>query len=132
MATNAGTIFGRGISFPPRIGADGRVVWSEGETNVRESIRVILMTEQPERLRAPSFGGSLGRFLFEPNTVTTRRLIQDRITKELAQWEPRIKVQSVDVEKDDEDPQAAVATITYKLVATQAVERVNVNVSLGT
>ena len=93
MATNAGTIFGRGISFPPRIGGDGRLVWSEGETNVRESIRVILMTEQPERLRAPSFGGSLGRFLFEPNTVTTRRLIQDRITKELAQWEPRIQVQ---------------------------------------
>ena len=129
---NAGTIFGRGISFPPRIGADGRVVWSEGETNVRESIRVILMTEQAERLRAPSFGGSLGRFLFEPNTVTTRRLIQDRITKELAQWEPRIQVQSVDVEADADDPQGAVATITYKLIATQAVERVNVNVSLGT
>ena len=132
MATNAGTIFGRGISFPPRVGADGRVVWSEGETNVRESIRVILMTEQPERLRAPSFGGSLGRFLFEPNTVTTRRLIQDRITKELAQWEPRIQVQTVDVQPDADDPQAAVATITYKLIATQAIERVNVNVSLGT
>lgn len=132
MAMNAGAIFGRGISFPPRIGADGRVVWSEGETNVRESIRVILMTEQPERLRAPSFGGSLGRFLFEPNTVTTRRLIQDRITKELAQWEPRIQVQTVDVEADAEDPQAAVATITYKLIATQAIERVNVSVSLGT
>jgi phage baseplate assembly protein W len=114
------------------VGADGRVVWSEGETNVRESIRVILMTEQTERLRAPSFGGSLGRFLFEPNTVTTRRLIQDRITKELAQWEPRIQVQSVDVQADADDPQAAVATITYKLIATQAVERVNVNVSLGT
>src|SRR5213075_2055909 len=108
MATNAGTIFGRGISFPPRIGADGRVVWYEGETNVRESIRVILMTEQPERLRSPSFGGSLGRFLFEPNTVTTRRLIQDRITKELAQWEPRIQVQTVDVDADGDDPQAAV------------------------
>jgi uncharacterized protein len=132
MAMNAGAIFGRGISFPPRIGADGRVVWSEGETNVRESIRVILMTEQPERLRAPSFGGSLGRFLFEPNTVTTRRLIQDRITKELAQWEPRIQVQTVDVEADADDPQAAVATITYKLIATQAIERVNLSVSLGT
>ena len=132
MATNAGTIFGRGISFPPRIGGDGRLVWSEGETNVRESIRVILMTEQPERLRAPSFGSSLGRFLFEPNTVTTRRLIQDRITKELAQWEPRIQVQSVDVQADADDPQAAVATITYKLIATQAIERVNVNVNLGT
>ena len=97
----------------------------------RESIRVILMTEQPERLRTPKFGGSLGRFLFEPNTVSTRRSIQERITRELAQWEPRIRVESVNVDPDPSDPQAAIATITYKLVATQAVERVSVGVSLG-
>jgi phage baseplate assembly protein W len=128
---NAGQIFGRGISFPPRVGPDGRVAWSEGEANVRESIRVILMTEQPERLRAPKFGGSLGQFLFEPNTVSTRRSIQERITRELGQWEPRIRVESVNVDPDPADPQAAIATITYKLVATQAVERVSVGVSLG-
>jgi len=132
MLSNAGKIFGKGISFPPRVGADGRVAWSEGETNVRESIRVILMTEQPERLRAPSFGGSLGRYLFEPNTVATRRSIQDRITRELAQWEPRISVESVNVDADKDDPMAAVATITYKLIATQAVERVSLSVTLVT
>ena len=132
MVTNAGKIFGRGMSFPPRVGADGRVAWSEGETNVRESIRVILMTEQPERLRTPDFGGSLGRFLFEPNTVSTRRSIQDRITKELAQWEPRISVESVNVDEDTNDPTAAIATITYKLIATQTVERVSLSVTLGT
>lgn len=129
---NAGLIFGRGISFPPRVSADGRVAWSEGETNVRESIRVILMTERPERLRTPNFGGSLGRFLFEPNTVATRRAIQDRITKELALWEPRISIQAVEVDPEPEDPTAAIATITYKLIATQAVERVSVSVTLGT
>jgi phage baseplate assembly protein W len=132
MLTNAGKVFGRGISFPPRVGADGRVAWSEGETNVREAIRVILMTEQPERLRTPTFGGSLGRFLFEPNTVATRRSIQDRITKELAQWEPRISVESVNVDADKDDPTAAVAVITYKLIATQTVERVSLSVTLGT
>ena len=132
MMTNAGKIFGRGMSFPPRVGADGRVAWSEGETNVRESIRVILMTEQPERLRTPDFGGSLERFLFEPNTVSTRRSIQDRITKERAQWEPRITVESVNVEADTNDPTAAIAIITYKLIATQTIERVNLSVTLGT
>jgi phage baseplate assembly protein W len=128
---NAGNIFGRGLSFPPRVGPDGRLAWSEGETNVRESIRVILMTEQPERLRTPKFGGSLGRFLFEPNTVSTRRSIEDRIKRELAQWEPRIRVESVNVDADPVDPQGTIATITYKLVATQAIERVTVGVTLG-
>jgi Bacteriophage baseplate protein W len=127
---DAGKILGRGISFPPRVGPDGRVAWSEGEVNVREAIRVILLTEQRERLRLPAFGGSLSRFLFEPNTVTTRQLLRDRITRELQQWEPRITVESVAVEPDEGDPQAAIATITYRLVATRARESVSLSVSL--
>jgi phage baseplate assembly protein W len=126
-----GRLFGKGLAFPPRVGSDGRVAWSEGETNVREAIRVILMTEQRERLMLPEFGGSLGLFLFEPNTVTTRHLIKDRIERALAQWEPRIAVESVVVEPDAEHAQAAVATITYRLVATQSRERVSLGVTLA-
>lgn len=129
--SNAGKIFGKGISFPPRIGADGRIVWSEGEENIREAIRVILMTELNERLYLPDFGGGLNRFLFEPNTTTTRQLIRDRITKALASWEPRIVVESVSVEADSQDQQSAIATIYYKLVATQATERVSLTVTLN-
>lgn len=128
---DAGKIFGRGISFPPRVGPDGRVAWSIGETNVREAIRIILMTDERERLTLPDFGGSLSSFLFEPNTVATRHQIQDRIVKALAQWEPRIRVESVSVDPDANDVQAAIATITYKLVATQARERVSLNVTLA-
>lgn len=128
---DSGQIFGRGISFPPRVGSDGRVAWSAGEVNVREAIRVILMTEQRERLHLPEFGGSLGLFLFEPNTVTTRQLIKDRISKALARWEPRINVQSIDVDPDPTDAQAVIATITYKLVATQVRERVSLTVTLA-
>src|SRR5258705_7092434 len=126
-----GRIFGRGISFPPRVGADGRVAWSEGEANVRESIRVILMTEQRERIALPGFGGSLGRFLFEPNVVETHHAIQSRIERALAEWEPRIRVESVDVEADASDRETATATITYRLVATQTRQRVSVTVALG-
>jgi uncharacterized protein len=128
---DAGRLFGRGISFPPRVGPDGRVAWSEGEANVREAIRIILMTEQNERVRLPEFGGSLTRFLFEPNTVTTRHLIGERITTALEDWEPRIRVESVTIEPDPTDPQAGVATITYKLVATQARQRVSLSVTLA-
>jgi phage baseplate assembly protein W len=131
MIADAGKILGRGISFPPRVGADGRMEWSEGETNVRESIRVILLTEQRERIRLTDFGGSLGQYLFEPNNVMTRHLIEDRITKALAQWEPRIRVESITVEAVHGAPQEAVATINYKLIATQARERVTMNVTLG-
>ena len=128
---DTGRILGRGIGFPPRVGADGRVAWSQGEQNVRESVEVVLKTELRERLRLPDFGGGLGRFLFEPNTTTTRRQIQDRIVKSLALWEPRISVESVSVDGDPQDREAAVATVVYRLVATQAQERVSLTVLLG-
>ncbi|MDD2897505.1 MAG: GPW/gp25 family protein [Desulfuromonadaceae bacterium] len=129
--TNGGSLYGRGIAFPPHVGADGRMAWSEGETNIREAIRIILMTEPGERLRLPEFGAGLKRFLFEPNTVMTRHLIQETISRALLEWEPRIRVESVDVQPDANDPEAAVATITYKLVATQVLERVSLTVSLS-
>jgi len=129
---DATDMYGRGISFPPRVGSDGRVAWSKNEQNIRESIRIILLTEQNERLRLPDFGGGLGQFLFEPNTVATRHLIQTQINKALQQWEPRIKVQSVNVDPVDQDPQTALVTISYQLVATQTTEQVSLNITLAT
>src|SRR5262245_35356091 len=126
-----GQLFGRGISFPPRVGADGQIVWSTGEDNVRDSIKIILLTNQRERLRLPDFGGNLSQFLFQPNTVVIRHQIEEEIKGALAQWEPRIIVDSVTADPDPEDPQAAIATIQYRLVATRARERVSLTVSLG-
>jgi phage baseplate assembly protein W len=128
---DAGKVFGRGIAFPPRIGEDGRLAWSEGPENVRESIRIILMTELGERLMLPEFGAGLGAYLFEPNTATTRRLIQERISDALARWEPRVKVEGITVEADPANPEAAIATISYQLVANQTRERVTLQVDLG-
>jgi uncharacterized protein len=123
-------IYGQGMSFPPRIGVDGRLAWSEGEDNVRESIRVILLTEPGERLMREEFGCGLRRFLFEPNTVTTRQLIADRITRTIAALEPRVKVEDVSVEPDDKDARLVAVTIQFRLVATQALGRVGLTLQL--
>jgi uncharacterized protein len=128
---DSGQLYGRGVAFPPNVGPDGRVAFSEGEANVRESIQIILMTDLGERLMTPDFGGGLGPLLFEPNTATTRQLISGQITAALAQWEPRIAVESVDVAVDPNDSQAVIVAITYQLVATQAREQVNMNLSLS-
>jgi phage baseplate assembly protein W len=128
---DAGQIYGRGLAFPPRVGADGRVAWSEGEANVREAIEIILKTEERERVNLPSFGGGLRRFLFEPNSVATRFQIEDRITKALQAWEPRITVMSISVDEDARDPQSAVATIEYQLVATRVKGQIRLNVKLA-
>jgi len=126
----AGTVLGRGVAFPPHIGADGRWAWSEGEPNIREAIQVTVLTEPGERLQLPDFGGGLGALLFEPNTTATRHQLGELIRGAIADWEPRVTVQSVDVDPDPADPEAAVATVTYQLIATQAVATVLLPVEL--
>ena len=125
-----GKIFGKGISFPPRIGPDGRVAWSSGVQNIKEAIRIILLTEVKERLMLPEFGGGMKMFLFMPNNIATYRLIQDRIMRALTMWEPRITGASVSVEKDPADDEAAIITITYRLVATGASDQMNMTLKL--
>ena len=129
MSTAA--IFGQGISFPPRLGADGRIAWSSGPANIRESLTVILLTQRGERLMLPAFGGRLRSYLFEPNTVTTQQEIQQEIQRAVSLWEPRITVVSVSVDPDPNDSRAAIATIQYQLVASQNIEQLNLTLQLS-
>ena len=123
-------IFGQGMSFPPRVGADGRMVWSSGPENIRESIRVLLLTERGERLQLPQFGGGLREFLHLPNTVETRRLVRNQIQDAIGRWEPRVSLETVTVEEDPEDPAAAVVLIRYRLVATQSEQQLAMRLEL--
>ena len=128
---DGGELYGRSMSFPPRVGDDGRIAWSEGETNIREAIQIVLKTEPKERINLPAFGVGLQRYLLEPNTVATQSRIKERITSALQLWEPRISVTQVDVQPDPSDQQSAIASIAYRLIATQVQKTITLSVSLG-
>jgi len=125
------SIFGQGIAFPPRLDGYGRLAWSAGEPNIRESIAVILKTNLRERIQLPKFGAGLGGFLFEPNNPGTHARIAHAIETALAQWEPRIAVSEVEVRADEHAADSAIATIAYKLVASGAAEKVSLSIPLG-
>jgi phage baseplate assembly protein W len=130
MKVDEGRLYGRGMKFPPCV-EEGRVLWSAGSQNIRECIKIILLTEPQERIMLPQFGSGLQKFLFEPNTVTTHRIIQQHITQSLERWEPRVRLNSVTVEPDSKDPQAAVITINYNLVATGTNDQMSLTIQLG-
>jgi hypothetical protein len=112
--------FGSGLSFPLRVGADGRLATSADEDNVRESLRLILLTEPGERVMREDFGCGLKRFLFEPNTTTTRALIQERVANAVVRWEPRVRVDEVSVDADPDEPTVIHVVLRFRLVATNA------------
>ena len=131
MISEAAALLGRGVSFPMRIGPDGRVASSEGDDNIRESIRTILLTDPGERIMLPEFGGGLRAFLFEPNTPATHTLIEDRVSRALRRWEPRVTLTSVRVEEDPREPQQANVSIAYEHVATARQDQLELAVRLG-
>jgi phage baseplate assembly protein W len=128
-AVHSGRIYGQGISFPPRVGPDGAIVWSSGELNVRECICTILRTRPGERVELPGFGCGLDRYLYEPNNVATLRLISEDVQTALAKWEPRIRLDDVTATLNPADVRAVDVTISYTLVATGSRERVQMTLS---
>ena len=73
--------------------------------------------------RRATFGCGLERYLFEPNTVATLRLIVEDVQTALARWEPRISLDNVTAVLNPDDVRAVDITVTYTLVATGARER---------
>lgn len=128
-AVSTGRIYGQGISFPPRVGPDGAIVWSSGELNVRECICTILRTRPGERVELPGFGCGLDRYLYEPNNVATLRLISEDVQTALAKWEPRIRLDDVTATLNPADVRAVDVTISYTLVATGSRERMQMTLS---
>ena len=123
--------FGKSVAFPPRVDASGRMLWSEGERNIQESIAIILRTNPNERVGLPRFGAGLTAFLFEPNNAATHARIAHAIDTALKALEPRIAVDMVDVSADPQASETAIATIAYRLVATGAAQTVALDVPLA-
>jgi phage baseplate assembly protein W len=123
-------VFGRGLAFPPHVGPDGRMAWSQGEANVRQGIQIVILTEPGERQRLPAFGSGLRPLLFAPNTTPTWHDIAERIRRAVTDWEPRVRVLAVDVVADPADERAALATLTYELVATRDVGALTLSITV--
>lgn len=125
-------LYGRGLSFPPRVGPDGAMVVSVGELNVRESICTILRTSPGERVELPGYGCGLERYLHEPNSVATLRLIGEDVQQAVATWEPRVRLDDVTASVNPSDSRAVDVALSYTLVATGTRERLQLTVSSGT
>ncbi|HYX27610.1 MAG TPA: GPW/gp25 family protein, partial [Pyrinomonadaceae bacterium] len=101
---SAKAFLGVGWSFPPCVTADGATATVAYEEDVAQAIRIIISTDQGERVMRPDFGAGLNSFVFDPITQTTMQRIQTRVQEALVQWEPRIDVNYVKVTSDRTEP----------------------------
>lgn len=117
MAGKSGHLPPAPISWPllPVPDGHGQLGYPSLEESVRQCIRIILLTRPGEQLMRPDFGAGLGRFLHEPNTLTTRRRIHDVVLDALDRWEPRIQVDQVLVEPVVDRPDQIRVEIRYRM-----------------
>lgn len=109
---------GRGWSFPVKVDGAGRIALSEFEEDIREAVRIILLTSRGERVMRPEFGTGLHDFVFETMSVTNIGTIQAAIQNALIEWEPRIQLLSVHVEADQGEVGKLLINIDYEVRAT--------------
>ncbi|HYY58002.1 MAG TPA: GPW/gp25 family protein [Pyrinomonadaceae bacterium] len=109
---------GKGWKFPVQVDASGRIMLSEFEEDIREAIRIILLTAKGERVMRPEFGTGLHNFVFETMSVTNIGTIQAAIQNALIEWEPRIELLSVSVEADQGEVGKLLINIDYEVRAT--------------
>ncbi|WP_110240084.1 GPW/gp25 family protein [Nocardioides gilvus] len=114
------TTFGRGVAFPVGLSDGSRVALSQGPDNIATSLRIILSTEPGERVMLPAFGTGLRRYLYEPNVALTHHLIEEAVRRAVHRWEPRVRLDQVQVGADRDDPRTARIEVRYRLVATGA------------
>lgn len=120
------------IGWPllPAPDAKGQLDYPSLEESVRQSIQVILRTQPGEQLMRPQFGAGLEQFLYEPNTLTTRRRIADLIRQSLERWEQRIFLDRVEVTEVPRRPTLVRVEIAYRLRRTAAAKQIGLTLEL--
>jgi len=109
---------GRGWKFPVAVDATGQIALSAYEDDIRESIRLTLLTALGERVMRPDFGASLYTFVFASMSATTLGAMQAAVQDALIQWEPRIQILGVKVTPEQRELGKVFIDIDYRVRAT--------------
>jgi uncharacterized protein len=95
---------GRGWRFPILPDATGALGYTEGQENVEQSLRVLLLTALGERVMRPDLGTEAPRLVFAPGSEQYLRLLENTVKAAVRDWEPRVDLVEVRAEAGVPDP----------------------------
>jgi len=109
---------GRGLTFPMGVDHTGSIALTSGPEDLDRSIRVVLATAPGERVMRPQFGCRIWELLFEPINANTLGLMAQATREAVAQWEPRVELEDVQVKPDDREHALVRIAVTYRVRTT--------------
>jgi phage baseplate assembly protein W len=98
------SFLGIGWSFPPefhKFGDGINVKMVAEEEDIKESLRILLMTRPGERVMQPSYGCGLQGMVFETINQSTVTEIKDIVERAVLFFESRITLEEIDIGTED-------------------------------
>jgi uncharacterized protein len=123
MATTFGSngFLGKGWSFPPSFVLEiGSVKMEEGQTDIEQSLHILLTTTLGERVMQPKYGCNMDTLVFEPLNTGTKTIMIDKIKTAILFFEPRIDVQRIEMNTQSDLEGQILIEIDYVIRATNS------------
>ena len=119
MVTEIKSFLGTGWTFPPTFDKlSFSNAMSSNETDIHESLLIILSTTPGERLMQPEFGCDLKRLVFEKIDSSLINNLNDIIYYALLRFEPRINFESVEILNRNELDGILHIVVNYSIIIT--------------
>lgn len=109
---------GKHLSFPFRVGSDGRMkAVNTLDEHIRDEIIQLLLTNQGERAFLVDFGGGVRRLVFENADEATAAIVKAQITDAINRWlGHRVTLEYINVEVENS---TIMVDIRYRLAGTE-------------
>ncbi len=92
---------GKGWAFPTAFdGETGSVEMVRELRDIKQSLFILMSTLPGERLMRPDYGCDLYAFVFENFNTTTKTRMRDVISSAILKFEPRVRVQDIEIKTD--------------------------------
>ncbi|MDR3705696.1 MAG: GPW/gp25 family protein [Paludibacteraceae bacterium] len=92
------SFLGNGWAFPPEfIRATGETKIVSEEEDIKESLYILLSTSPGERVMYPEYGCGLKSLVFSAISESLITILKDMVSKSILFFEPRITVNSIEV-----------------------------------
>jgi phage baseplate assembly protein W len=109
---------GRGVAFPFLPDAGGTLRYVDGDPEVAQSLRLLLMTAAGERVMRSQFGTEAPRLVFAPGSETNKNLLESSIRDAVRDYEPRVVLDDVVVSEQPMSPERVDIEVTYTVRRT--------------
>ncbi len=115
---NGNSFLGTGWSFPPAFSnKTNDVKMLSDEEDIRSSLHILLTTRPGERVMQPTYGCNLDELVFESLSTTFKSYIRDLVKTAILYHEPRIKLNSIELDDSRETEGVVLIIIDYTIIS---------------